>query len=300
MADLQWLPTRTRAGLCQILFRQRANDVTSIADLFIYPLKGGRAIAQTSVKLVSTGFEWDRHWMAIDATGSFLTQRTHPRLALIQPRIGNDALILQADGFASVQVPLHPEGDSRAVRVWKDRCSALDQGDRASEWISEVLKDSARLVRIPERTDRMADATYAGPDPTPVAFPDGYPILVVNRASLDDLNTRMPEAVPMSRFRPNIVLEGLSAFAEDSISTLHIGGVSLRLVKPCTRCVVTSTDQRTGERTVNPLPVLRQFRWSRELLGVTFGENAVIAAGVGQTIERGAACVARMDEPVPA
>ncbi|HTT02086.1 MAG TPA: MOSC domain-containing protein, partial [Steroidobacteraceae bacterium] len=128
-----------------------------------------------------------------------------------------------------------------------------------------------------------------------VTYVDGFPILVCNRASLAELNTRLPTAIPMTRFRPNLVLEGLPAFAEDWIDTLDLGEVKLRLVKPCTRCVITSTDQQTGERLTNPLPVLRQYRFSRELMGVMFGENAVIAAGVGARIAEGAVLIARAD-----
>src|SRR5262249_20696604 len=130
----------------------------------------------------------------------------------------------------------------------------------------------------------------------PVGFADGFPILVCNRASLDELNTRMPEPIPMERFRPNIVLRGLSPFAEDRISSLQIGEITFRLVKPCTRCVVTSTDQRTGERSTNPLPVLRTFPFDRELLGVTFGENAIPTGGVGHVIERGANCTVTYED----
>jgi len=101
----------------------------------------------------------------------------------------------------------------------------------------------------------------------------------------------MPEPIPMERFRPNIVLTGLSAFAEDRIETLQVGGITLHLVKPCTRCIITSTDQRTGERATNPLPVLRTFRFDRALLAVAFGENAVARGGVGLSIERGAECI---------
>jgi len=118
---------------------------------------------------------------------------------------------------------------------------------------------------------------------------------VCNRASLDDLNARMPEPIPMERFRPNIVLNGLPPFAEDRIDLVQVGSVTLKLVKPCTRCVITSTDQSTGERSTNPLPYLREFRFDRNLLGVTFGENAVVVAGLGTNIERDAECVITFD-----
>ena len=113
----------------------------------------------------------------------------------------------------------------------------------------------------------MADPNLQDSEPAPVSFADGYPLLVCNQASLADLNTRMPKAIPMQRFRPNIVLSGLAAFEEDRIGTLQWCPVTLQLVKPCTRCIITSTDQLTGERSTNPLPVLRTFRFDRALLG---------------------------------
>jgi uncharacterized protein YcbX len=273
--------------------------MTTVEELHIYPVKGCRGIARQSVRLVTTGFEWDRHWMIVDATGNFVTQRTHPQLARIQPEIDDDYLTLHAENFAPLKVSLLPFGDPSTVMVWRDECTALDQGDEASNWLSEAIKDSVRLVRVAAPSERMANPKFAGKDPVPVSFTDGFPILICNRSSLDDLNQRMPEPVPMSRFRPNLVVSDLPAFAEDRIAAFRIGAVTLKLVKPCTRCVVTSTDQQTGERATNPLPVLRKFRFDKALLGVTFGENAIIAAGIGHTIERGAACAARLDEPAP-
>jgi uncharacterized protein YcbX len=152
-----------------------------------------------------------------------------------------------------------------------------------------------RLVRAPPLPKRMASPQFAGPSPMPIAFSDGFPILVCNRASLEELNARMPEPVPMERFRPNLVVNGLPPFAEDRIASLQIGPIILSLVKPCTRCVITSTDQRTGERSTNPLPVLRKFRFDRNLMGVTFGENAVPTAGIGGAVERGAECLVAYD-----
>jgi MOSC domain-containing protein len=261
-----------------------------VRDLFIYPLKGGRAIAKTHVHLASTGFEWDRHWMAASPGGVFMSQRTQPRLALIEPEIGVDTLTLRAPGVAPLSVPLEPRGEAKPAEVWKNAISALDQGDEAAVWLSHVVGKDARLLRVSPVLDRRASTQYAGATPAPISFTDGFPILVVNLASLAHLNTRMPLPVGMERFRPNIVLEGLEPFAEDRTNTLHIGTITLRLVKACTRCVVTSTDQRTGELSTNPLPILKQFRFDKTLMGVTFGENAVIEAGVGETLVRGTAC----------
>jgi uncharacterized protein YcbX len=262
-----------------------------VDELNIYPFKSGRRIPRSSVRVATTGFEWDRYWMAVNAQGTFLSQRTHPKLAWIQPELSEDALTLRSHGLAPLTIPLDSRGDSLDVQVWKDPCQGFDQGQAASAWVSAVLGEPVRVVRAPDAPKRMANPQYAGPTPAPVTFTDGFPILVCNRASLDDLNRRMAEPVPMERFRPNIVLQGLPPFAEDRIASIQIGEVTLSLVKPCTRCVITSTDQTTGERTTNPLPVLREFRFDRALLGVTFGENAALTKGVGAVIETGAECI---------
>lgn len=262
----------------------------TIAELNIYPLKSARAIPQARARLAATGLEWDRHWLAIREDGGFLTQRTHPLLTHIGTELTGDGLVLTAAGFAPLLLPLAPRGAGRAVRIWKDACEGLDQGDEAAAWVSGVLGEQVRIVRIPATPGRTATPEFAGPNPPPIAFPDAFPVLICNRSSLDDLNGRLPEALPMERFRPNLVLDGLPPFAEDRIASLEIGPVTLTLVKPCTRCIIPSTDQRTGVRGLDPLPVLRTFRFDRKLLGVTFGENAVITRGVGELLERGASC----------
>ena len=264
--------------------------MVSVEEINVYPLKSGRGIPRAWVQVTSTGFEWDRHWMVIDERRRFLTQRTHPLMARIETEITSSELVLRAPGLEPLSLPLEARGEPVSVTIWKDECPGLDQGDDASTWISAMLGERLRIVRVPSHPERWANREFAGPIPAPVAFPDAYPVLVCNRASLEDLNARMPEPIPMQRFRPNIVLSGLPAFAEDRIASVAIGAVVLRLVKPSTRCVITATDQSTGERSTDPLPILRDFRFDRTLLGVTFGENAVIASGVGTRIERGSKC----------
>jgi uncharacterized protein len=264
--------------------------MATLRELNIYPLKSARAIPQQRMRLGTTGFEWDRHWMAANPEGVFMSQRTQPRLALVEPEVGTDELVLRAPDQQPLRVPLRADGRPQAARVWKDNISALDQGDAAAEWLTQAVGMPARLLRVSPVLDRHAAAAYAGSTISPVSFADGFPILVCNLASLDHLNSRMPEPIPMERFRPNIVLEGLEPFEEDRIAELRFERVTLRLVKPCTRCVITSTDQRTGKPSTNPLPVLRSFRFDKALMGVTFGENAVIAEGAGEFLERGAVC----------
>lgn len=266
-----------------------------VGALYVYPLKSARKVPRDVVRIGPTGFEWDRHWMAANADGVFMSQRTHPRLARIDATVGADSLTLQAPDLPPLVLPLEPQGQPRTARVWNDTVTALDQGEEAAVWLSEALATPARLLRLAPMLDRHASSKYAGPDAPPVSFADGYPILVVNSASLEALNARMPEPIPVERFRPNIVLDGLEPFAEDRIDTVQIGPVTLRLVKPSVRCVITATDQRTGEPATNPLPVLREFRFDRTLKGVTFGENAIVVGGQGETLERGAPCTVTFD-----
>ena len=271
----------------------------SVSALFVYPVKSARGIARSRVRVGASGLEWDRQWMLIDARGTFLSQRTHPQLARIVPEISAEALVLHAPDVPALRVRLDTVGEPVPVQVWNDACIGVDQGEAAQEWASRVIGQGVRLVRVAPDMARAANVKFAGTTPAPLGFADGYPLLVCNRASLEDLNRRLPRPVPIERFRPNIVLRGLPAWAEDRIDTLLMGEVTLRLVKPCTRCSIPSRDPCTGEPATDPLPALRKFRFDRELLGVTFGENAVIARGTGCEIERGAHCRVTFDTLPP-
>jgi MOSC domain-containing protein len=260
----------------------------TVTGLYVYPVKSAHGIERTRVPLTARGLEWDRQWMIVNLRGVFLTQRSHPLLACLVPEVRDEALVLGFPGLAPLVVPLNFRGTPASVRVWDDTCVGLDAGTEAAEWVSRAIGEPLRLVRAPPEMVRNANPKFAGATPAPLGFPDGYPILVCNEASLEDLNARLPRPVPMDRFRPNLVLRGLPAWAEDRIDTLALGAVTLRLVKPCTRCTIPSIDQQTGEPSTDPAPALKQFRFSRELLGVMFGENAVIVSGVGNTLETGA------------
>jgi uncharacterized protein len=264
--------------------------MATLSALFYYPVKSMRGIACPRARLSVTGLQWDRQWMVIDANGTFLSQRTHPKLARVVPELRGDTLVLSAPGMPELVVPFTVSSNPIPVRVWKDNCSAVEQGSAADEWLSVVLGTAVRLVRAAPDMARVANSQFAGDTPAPINFPDGYPVLVCNASSLEDLNRRLPAAIPMERFRPNLVLEGLPAWAEDDIDTITLGAVTLRLVKPCTRCAIPSLDHLSGDPSTDPLPVLRTFRWSKTLLGITFGENAVIASGVGEELRRGMAC----------
>lgn len=264
--------------------------MATLTALFVYPVKSMRGIPYREVRVSATGLQWDRQWMVVDAKGTFLSQRTHPRLAQIVPEITADALVLNAPNAPALNVPFMTTGEKVPVRVWKDSCVGVEQGAAAHAWVSRFLGRPVRLVRVAPDMQRAASPEFAGSVPAPLGFPDGYPMLVCNEASLVDLNQRLGETLPMERFRPNLVIAGLPAWAEDHIDTLTVGPVTLRLVKPCTRCAIPSLDHHTGDPSIDPLPVLRKFRFSKALRGIMFGENAVIVTGEGTTLERGAPC----------
>lgn len=247
-----------------------------VESLAFYPIKGCRRISCQTADLLPSGLPHDREWMLVDEKNTFITQRTDPVLATVSPTLSHGALTIDAPGRERLTLPLDRRGRRLAVRVWRDEVEADDMGDEAADWFTAVAGRPVRLVRYALDAARVADPAYARDAYAPVRFPDGFPILVTLTASLAALNAELDTPLPMTRFRPSIVLDGLGAFDEDRIDTLRIGDAELRCVKPCARCIVTTTDQLTGERAIEPLPTLKRLRWNRELKGVTFGENAVV------------------------
>jgi uncharacterized protein len=258
-----------------------------LVAIFIYPVKAGRRTVLDAARLGATGLDGDREWMVTRPDGRFLSQRTHPALARLAPRIVDGGLELDFAGLAPLSLRA-AEGEPCEVSVWEDRLRALDAGDAAAAWLTRALGEPVRLVRLARDSRRCADRSWVGERDVPVSFSDGYPILVCTRGSLAALNARLPVAVPMERFRPNLVLDGLAPFAEDGIRTLRVGAVVLHLVKPCTRCSVPAVDQDSGERSTDPGPALKEFRYDQALRGVTFGVNAIADGPVGATLAVGA------------
>jgi uncharacterized protein YcbX len=259
-----------------------------IASLHCYPLKSARGLSPASARLLPTGLEHDREWLIVDEHDHFITQREVPLLATLDVRVVEDQLQLSATAQPPLTVPASDAGTLRRVRIWRDHCAALDCGDETAGWLRHWLGLPLRLVRFDRREPRYCNSQWTGAIRATHQFADGYPVLVVNAASLSDLNTRMARALPMERFRPNMVLDDLPPWAEDRILELHSDDLRLRLVKPCTRCIITTTDQSSGARDSDePLRTLRGFRYDEQLHGVTFGWNAIVLAGSGGTLRVG-------------
>ncbi len=270
------------------------DPVITLAALFTYPVKSCRGTAHDSVSLEAAGLEHDREWMFVAAGGRFLTQREEPRLARVFAAVQRGELRLSADGAGDVRVPLDFHGSRGEVTIWRDRVSAFDQGDEPAAWISSLLGRDARLVRIDPAARRRCDPAWTAGAEAHSRFPDGYPLLVISRASLDDLNSRLPGPLPMDRFRPNLVLDGLPPYGEDEVHEFTAPGVRLRVVKPCIRCSITTTDQTTGVVAgEEPLTTLKSYRWDAALHGVKFGQNTIVIEGAGSTLEAGMSLTAR-------
>lgn len=243
-----------------------------ISHLTIYPVKSMRSVSLNEALINMGGLNNDRRWMVIDTEGRMITQREQSKLCLIQPELHDDGLCLRANGMSDLKVTI-PEGSSvQNVTVWNDSCNAYSAGIEAERWLTVFLGVECSLVYFPESEIRSVDHVFAE-EGDRTAFSDGFPVLLLSQASLDDLNKRLGSPVPMARFRPNIVISGSEPYAEDDWKLLKIGDFTLRIVKPCSRCVIPSIDIETAERTGEPTKTLSKYRrLNNEIL---FGQNAI-------------------------
>lgn len=250
----------------------------TVASLHAYPVKGLKGIDLEASAATDRGLRHDRRFLVVDAQGTFLSQREHPRMATVWTELLDGALELSAPDMPPVDVPLQPDAPaSMRVQVWNSVVEAAPVSSFADAWLSEYLGQPCRLVYMPDESRRECSPRYA--PGSIVSFADAFAFLVATEASLEDLNARIRArggvSVPMNRFRPSFVVAGAEPWAEDGWREIRIGEAVLRGVKPCGRCQVTTTDQMTGEvRGPEPLATLATFHHDPEL-GPLFGINCV-------------------------
>lgn len=251
--------------------------MSTLQSIYVYPVKATRGLSLQGSEVLPRGLAHDRRWMLVDRRGVFLTQRDYPRLALVEAQVVDDGLRLHAPEMEPlwVGIPKH-EAEAEPVQIWKDTVPAVPADAAAHMWFSDYLDTDCHLVFMPDTTRRPVDADYAVGDDV-VSFADGYPILLASGSSLAALNDRLDAPVPMSRFRPNLVVSGTPAFAEDGWTEVQIGAVRFHAVKPCARCMVTTIDQKTAVSGREPLRTLSNFR--RVGSKVLFGINLIPASG---------------------
>lgn len=272
--------------------------MATISELVLYPIKSCAGLSVPEAMLCIDGLAahgvYDREWMVVTQDGLFLTQREHPRMAVIAPRIDGDTLLVEAPGMTPLRLPLaHDAGAaSRAVQIWDDHVLAADCGEAAALWFSSAIGTPCRLVRFRPDVVRPTSTKWTNGVPAATRFSDGYPILLIGQSSLDDLNTRLlragREPLPMNRFRPNLVVTGIDAFEEDFVAAFAGDGVALHPVKPCARCPIPSIDQATGIPGPDPLDILQAYRANARMDGaVTVGMNVIVVDGIGHTVRVG-------------
>jgi uncharacterized protein YcbX len=257
-----------------------------ISQIIIYPIKSLGGISVARARVTDRGLEHDRRWMLVDPDNGFITQRTVPLMALIHVAVGAGGLLVTSQ--------LHPDAlfvpfvdglavggglpEFTEVRVWDDTCTAQFVSREADAWFTAALKTPCRLVYMPDTTSRITDPAYA-PEGSITSFADAFPFLLIGQASLDELNSRLGQALPMDRFRPNIVFTGGTPYQEDELRAFSIRDIRFRGVKLCARCPIPTIDQATAERGKEPLRTLARYRARNNK--VYFGQN-LIHQGIGE------------------
>jgi uncharacterized protein len=246
-----------------------------LSGIFQYPIKSisGQSLSETSVQ--PYGLEADRCMMLVDSNGMFISQRKHPQLALITTRKIGRQLEISAQGAATIYIEQSSFGQvTMQVDVWGDICEAFVAHEPVNQWFSQFLNQPVKLVKYNLQKPRVTDPNYSL-DSDIVSFADGFPILLISESSLADLNLRLDQPITMNNFRPNLVVNGCPAFAEDDWKKIKIGQLEFDLVKQCSRCVLTTVDPNTGTKNKDgqPLKTLAGFRRNKQ--GVMFGMNLI-------------------------
>ena len=260
-----------------------------VSQLCVYPVKSCQGIDLTQTEVRTTGFLLDREMMLVSGGGRFITQRQFPQLAKVKVEIIEPNIILKVEDGSLPDFTFTPmlTGTAIEVEIWRDRLLAIDQGDKVANWFHQLLAlDEDRVCRLVKRSPnhaRIIKRQYPSEEDIPISFADNYPVMLTATASLVELNQRIAEihlsqrqAVSMNRFRPNVVVETTEPFVEDRWSAIQIGEIIFKVAKPCSRCIVTTIDQKQGEKNQlkEPLNTLGTFRQLSEQ-GVMFGVNLI-------------------------
>jgi len=260
----------------------------TLSEINIYPIKSLGGISLHSSEVEERGLKYDRRWVLVDESNTFFTQRDFPEMALLNVSIESSGLKLQhkTKNIEPLSIPFsfkHSKKDK--VVIWEDIVVGEFYSREIDEWFSDIIGIKCHLVKMPETTRRVVDKKYA--KNKIVSFADAFPFMIIGQASLDDLNSRLEDPLPMNRFRTNFVFTGGVPFEEDNWKKFIIGDVKFEAVKPCARCVITTTNQETAERLHEPLLTLSKFRKidNKVMFGMNLVSESTGKVEVGDKIE---------------
>lgn len=245
----------------------------TVSQLFIYPIKSLGGIPLSSAMVTDRGFQHDRRWMLVDKNNQFLTQRELPQMSLLQVGLTTEGLQVshKKNNDQSIDIPFNKfSGNEINVQVWDDNCPAIGIDKETDQWFSDNLDHSCRLVYMPDTTQRKVDTQYATKNEI-TNFSDGYPFLILGQSTLDDLNNKLIDPLPINRFRPNIVFTGGKAFQEDGMEHFTVNTINFYGVKLCGRCMITTINQDDSSTSLEPLKTLASYRAKNNK--VYFGQN---------------------------
>jgi uncharacterized protein len=244
-----------------------------LSQIWIYPIKSLGGITLSTVNVMAKGLQYDRRWMLVDESGTAMTQRTYPKMSLFKLSIENNQVFIS---YGKQQLSFNLEAGAISkplqVNIWDDSVSVFEVNPVYSKWFSDLLGVNCKLVHFPEKNSRPVDPRYKVNDEN-VSLADAYPFLIIGQGTLDDLNMKLKEPVPINRFRPNFVFTGGQAFEEDSWRNFSIGNVRFVGVKLCDRCILTTVNQDTAEKGQEPLRTLATYR--KRDNKIYFGQNLV-------------------------
>jgi uncharacterized protein YcbX len=243
-----------------------------LSAIYIYPIKSLGGISLNDSGVTERGLKYDRRWLLVDENGKFITQRIYPQMTLIDVELDKESLRFKHkknNGYFNIDINSRSKNYVEVI-IWNDKVVAETVSENANQWFSEMLKIKCSLVYMPERTNRFVDKTYASNNEI-VSFADAYPFLIIGQESLKDLNNRLDIKLPINRFRPNFVFTGGKPFDEDKWKSFSINDIIFYPVKPCSRCVITTINHETAEKSEEPLKTLAGYRTVNNK--VMFGQN---------------------------
>ena len=257
-----------------------------VTSLHTYPAKSCKAIDHVQIKALDSGLYGDRNIVFVDHKGRFLSQRSHPELALVLCHIEEDNITISMN-TDSLSQNIHDLTQTIDVQVWGDQVKAYDLGDRIANFLSTYLNQPTRAAKIIPTSMRKVDRKWTQDHEISYSFADGFPYLITNQSSLDELNKKLTQALPMNRFRPNIVIGDAISFFEDKTQQIKIGNIIFQLAKPCSRCTIINIDQNSLCKNPEPLKTLSEEYYNADVKGACFGQNAYIVQGAGEILRVG-------------